>query len=138
MAINGSGTKLDPWVLKTASGSSEYQAYKDPEAVPPQLVFLVSSHKITYHMRAVEDLYNMLRRHRDWMDLGECDEDKKPKPNTVEAWGRDTLNPMRGWYGLKPGVRGRFAVYLPPLLEALGMAELTHEPRGNRMRAIVE
>ncbi len=136
MAFIGSGTKDDPWVLKTAPGSSEYSMWRDPEAVPPQLVCQVGSTKLAYHMRAIEDLHNMLKRHKDWMDLGGCDEDKPAKPGTVEAWGRSDQNNMRGWYGLKAGLRGRFGVYMPPLLEALGLAELTHEPKNNKMRAI--
>jgi hypothetical protein len=32
--------------------------------------------------------------------------------------------------------RGRFGMYLPPLLEALGKAEVEHNPRNNRMRAL--
>ncbi|MFZ1687849.1 MAG: DUF6855 family protein [Flavobacteriales bacterium] len=136
MAINGRGIKEDPWVLKTAPGTSEYTMYKDPTAIPPQLVCQVGGTKLAYHMRAIEDLHNMLKRHGDWMDLGGADEQKPAKPNTVEAWGRSDQNPMKGWYGLKAGLRGRFGVYLPPLLEAMGLAELTHEPKNNRMRAI--
>lgn len=138
MAINGRGLKEDPWVLKTAPGTSEYTMYKDPAAIPPQLVCQVGGTKLAYHMRAIEDLHNMLKRHGDWMDLGGADEQKPAKPNTVEAWGRSDQNPMKGWYGLKSGLRGRFGVYLPPLLEALGLAEMTHEPKNNRMRAIIE
>jgi len=40
-----------------------------------------------------------------------------------------------GWYGLKKGLRGRFGMYLPPVLEALDLAEVEHQPRDNRMRA---
>ena len=132
----GKGTKDDPWQLRTAPGTSEYTMYKDMGAVPPQLVCKVGSTVLGYHVRAVEDLHNMLRKHGDWMELGGADEDKPAKEGTVEAWGRSMSNPMKGWYGVKKGLRGRFGVYLPPLLEALGMAELTHEPKGNRMRAI--
>lgn len=53
----------------------------------------------------------------------------------MEAWGRAADNPVGGWYGLKKGLRGRFGVYVPPLLEALDLMELTHEAKGNRMRA---
>jgi hypothetical protein len=78
----------------------------------------------------------MLKAHGDWMDLGGADEQKPAAAGPVEAWGRDPSNPRGGWYGLKKGYRGRFGVYLPPLLEALGLAELTHEAKANRMRAI--
>lgn len=44
--------------------------------------------------------------------------------------------PGRGWYGLKKGMRGRLQMYLPPLLEELGPAELEHNPHNNRMRAV--
>jgi hypothetical protein len=41
----------------------------------------------------------------------------------------------RRWYGLGKRYRGRFA-YVPPLTEELGLAELEHNPRNNRMRAL--
>lgn len=69
-------------------------------------------------------------------ELGGADEQKPAKEGTVEAWGRSPQNPVGGWYGLKKGLRGRFGVYLPPLMEALGLCELTHEAKGNRMRAV--
>ena len=43
--------------------------------------------------------------------------------------------PVGGWYGLRNGCRGRFGMYLPPLLEALGLAEVTHDARLNSMGA---
>ena len=55
---------------------------------------------------------------------------------TVEEWGRSAKNPVKGWYGLKKGLRGRFGMYMPPLLEALGLAEVTHDAKNNRMRAL--
>ena len=99
------------------------------------LVCQVGSTKLTYQLRCIEDLHAMLKAHGDWMDLGAADEQKEPSPGTVEAWGRAVDNPVGGWYGLRKGYRGRFGMYVPPLLEALGLAELTHEPRNNRMRA---
>ena len=39
-------------------------------------------------------------------------------------------------YGLRKGYRGRFGMYLPPLLEQLGLIELEHNPRNNRARAL--
>jgi hypothetical protein len=131
----GTGTKADPWVLKTAPGTSEYTMYRDETTDPPQIVCQVGSTKLTYHARAIHELHAMLEAHGDWMDLGGADEQKPAAPGTVEAWGRDASNPRGGWYGLKKGYRGRFGVYLPPLLEALGLAELTHEPKNNRIRA---
>ena len=136
MATTGSGTKDDPWVLQTPPGSSEYTIYRDEEADPPALICQVGSTKLSYRLRCIEDLHAMLKAHGDWMELGAADEKKEPKPGTVEAWGRAADNPVGGFYGLRKGYRGRFGMYLPPLLEALGLAELTHEKRNNRMRAI--
>ena len=133
---NGSGTKDDPWALTTPPGSSSYTMWKDEGADPPQLVCQVGSTKLTYQLRAIEDLHAMLRERGDWVPLGAADENKPAAEGTVEAWGRDPSNPVGGWYGLRKGYRGRFGMYLPPLLEALGLAEVEHNPRNNRMRAI--
>ena len=129
------GTKQDPWVLKTPPGTSDYTMYKDEEADPPALVCQVGSTTLKYQLRAIDDLAAWLREQDDWVALGAADEQKPAAEGTVEAWGRSDDNPVGGWYGLRKGYRGRFGMYLPPLLEALGLAELTHEPRNNRMRA---
>lgn len=71
-----------------------------------------------------------------WVLLGASDESKPAGDGIVEAWARSESNPVGGWYGLRKGYRGRFGMYLPPLLELLGGAELTHDARGNKMRAI--
>jgi hypothetical protein len=130
------GTEADPWVLKTAPGTSEYTMYRDEQADPPTLVCQVGTTTLKYHLQAVEDLRAWLIEQGDWVLLGAADEKKPAAPATVEAWGRSADNPVAGWYGLRKGYRGRFGMYLPPLLEALGLAELTHEPRNNRMRAL--
>ena len=130
------GTKENPWILKTPSGGSEYIMYRDEHADPPALVCVVGKTELRYHLRCIEDLYAMLKAHRDWMPLGSADEQKPAAPGSVEAWGRSPENPVGGWYGLKKGLRGRFGMYLPPLMEALGLAEVEHNPRNNRMRAI--
>jgi hypothetical protein len=130
------GTKLNPWNLKTPSGTSEYQMYKDEKDGKEVIVCVVGSTTLLYDARCLEDLHAMLRAHGDWMDLGGADEQKEAKAGTVEAWGRSESNPVGGWYGLKKGLRGRFGVYVPPLMEALGLAELTHEAKNNKMRAI--
>src|SRR6185437_12140023 len=121
------GTKDDPWVLRTPPGSSEYTMYRDETADPPALVCQVGSTKLTYQLRAIEDLHEWLGQQGDWVPLGAADENKPAADGTVEAWGRSADNPVGGWYGLRKGYRGRFGMYLPPLLEALGLAEVTHE-----------
>lgn len=133
---SGSGTKADPWVLKTPPGSSEYTMHRDEASDPPSLVCQVVSTTLRYRLSAIEDLHAWLRAQGDWVSLGAADEKKEPADGTVEAWGRAQDNPAGGWYGLRKGYRGRFGMYMPPLLEALGLAELTHEARNNRMRAI--
>ena len=135
MAI-GTGTKDDPWQLKTAPGTSDYQMYRDETADPPALVCTVGSTVLRYQLRALDDLHAMLKKHGDWMPLGSADEQKPAAEGTVEAWGRAADNPVGGWYGLRKGYRGRFGMYVPPLMEALGRAELEHNSKNNRMRAI--
>ena len=135
-SVKGKGTAADPWALKTPPGTSEYKMYRDESADPPALVCLVGSTKLSYHLRCIEDLHAMLKKHGDWMPLGGADEQKPAAEGTVEAWGRSPKNPVKGWYGLKKGLRGRFGVYVPPLLEALGLAELEHNAKNNRMRAL--
>ena len=130
-----SGTADDPWVLTTPPGSSEYTMYRDDEADPPQLVCQVGSTTLAYRLEAIEDLHAWLQQQDDWVPLGAADEKKDAAPGTVEAWGRSPDNPVGGWYGLRKGYRGRFGMYVPPLLEALGLAEVTHEARNNKMRA---
>ncbi|MEI8081365.1 MAG: DUF6855 family protein [Actinomycetes bacterium] len=130
------GTKEDPWVLRTPPGASEYSMFRDEQADPPTLVCQVGSTTLKYQLRAIEDLHTWLVEHADWVPLGAADEKKTAAPGTVEAWGRSPDNPVGGWYGLRSGYRGRFGMYMPPLLEALGLAEVTHEPRNNRMRAL--
>jgi len=130
------GTKDDPWVLKTPPGSSEYTMYKDDQADPPALVCQVGSTTLKYQLRAIEDLHAWLLEQGDWVALGASDEKKPATPGTVEAWGRSPDNPVGGWYGLRSGYRGRFGMYMPPLLEELGLAEVTHDARNNSMRGI--
>ena len=134
-SITGSGTKTDPWVLRTPPGQSLYQAYRDTEAKPPTLVCVVGKTTLGYQLRCLEDLHAMLTAHGDWIALGNADEQKTAAEGTVEAWARSPENPVGGWYGIKKGLRGRFANYVPPVMEHLGLAELEHNPRNNRMRA---
>lgn len=134
--VQGDGTKENPWLLQTPSGSSAYQMYRDETADPPVLVCTVGKTVLRYDLRCLEDLHAMLKAHGDWMPLGSADEQKDAAAGTVEAWGRAPDNPVGGWYGLKKGLRGRFGMYIPPLMEALGLAEVEHNARNNRMRAL--
>lgn len=136
--VKGKGTPDSPWELKTPPGTSDYQAYRDPDAVPPALVVQVGKTQLRYHLRCIEDLHAMLTKHGDFMLLGSADEQKPAAEGTVEAWGRASDNPVKGFYGLKKGLRGRFGMYVPPVLEALGLAEVEHGARNNRMRAITK
>jgi len=131
----GAGTPGDPWTLTTPPGGSEFSAYRDEAASPPALVVQVGQTELRYHLRCLDDLHTMLKEHGDWMPLGSTDEQKPAPDGTVEAWGRSESNPVKGWYGLKKGFRGRFANYVPPVMEALGLAEVEHNARNNRMRA---
>ena len=133
--VKGAGTKEKPWVVKTPSGGSEYEAYRDEVSNPPALVCQVGSTEVRYQLRCLKDLQAMLKAHGDWMPLGNADEQKPAAEGTVEAWARSPKNPVGGWYGLKKGLRGRFGNYVPPVMEALGLAEVEHNPKNNRMRA---
>ena len=136
--VKGTGTSEDPWVLKTPPGTSEYQMWKDEEADPPTLVCQVGKSTLSYQLRCLNELQKMLEDHGDWMLLGSADEQKPAADGTVEAWARSEANPVGGWYGLKKGLRGRFGMYVPPVLEALGLAEVEHNPKNNRMRAVAK
>ncbi len=134
--MSGSGTHEDPWRLTTPPGSSGYELWRDEEADPPRLVCQVGPTTLYYDARVVEDLHAWLREVGDWVLLGAADERASAKDGTVEAWGRSPDNPVGGWYGLRKGYRGRVGMYLPPLLEELGLAEVEHQARNNRMRAL--
>lgn len=131
----GKGTAAEPWELKTPPGTSAFRAHRDPGADPPALVVEVGKTQLRYHLRCIEDLQRMLSTQGDWMPLGSADEQKPAAGGTVEAWARSSDNPVRGFYGLKKGLRGRFAMYVPPVLEVLGLVELEHFPKQNRVRA---
>ena len=133
--MTGSGTRDDPWQLTTAPGTSAYTMYRDDTSDPASLVCQVGSTRLSYDARAVDDLHAMLVAVRDWVPLGAADEQKPAAEGSIEAWGRSPDNPLGGWYGLRKGYRGRFGMYLPPLLEQLGLIELEHNPRNNRARA---
>ena len=130
------GTREHPWRLNTPSRTSEFSAYRDETLSPPALVVKAGSTELRYHLRCIEDLRTMLKAEGDWMMLGSADEQKPAAEGTVEAWARSPKNPVGGWYGLKKGLRGRFAMYVPPVLETLRLAEVEHNPKNNRMRAL--
>jgi hypothetical protein len=134
--VEGTGTADDPWQLTTAPGSSSYTMFKDEAADPPLLVCQVGSTRLTYLLSAVDDLAAWLKEQDDWVPLGAADEKKDAPEGSVEAWGRSEDNPVGGWYGQRNGYRGRFGMYLPPLLEGLGLVELEHNPRNNRVRSL--
>ncbi|MBV9120413.1 MAG: hypothetical protein JOZ39_06870 [Chloroflexi bacterium] len=134
--VTGAGTRENPWTLKTPSGGSEYQAFRDDSASPPVLVVQVGKTELKYDLRCLDDLHAMLKQHGGWMPLGSADEQKPAAEGTVEAWGRSPSNPVGGWYGFKKGLRGRFGMYVPPVMAVLGLAEVEQQPRNNRMRAI--
>lgn len=130
------GTADAPTSLSTPPGTAAYTMHLAQINGRDTLVCTVGKTVLHYDARCLDDLHAMLLAHGDWMELGSADEQKDAKAGTVEAWGRSPDNPVGGWYGLKRGLRGRFGMYIPPLMEALGLAEVTHEARGNRMRAI--
>lgn len=133
--VKGTGTKESPWQLKTPPGTSEFTMQKDVKDGKEILVCTVGKTVLHYDARCLNDLHTMLKKHGEWMELGSADEQKPAKEGTVEAWGRSPKNPVGGWYGLKKGFRGRFGMYIPPLMEALGLAEVEHNPKNNRMKA---
>lgn len=132
----GMGVAGDPWILKTPSLTSEFEVWKDTAADPPALVVQVGKTRLSYQLRAIEDAHAMLKQHGDWMPLGNADEGKPTKTGTLEDWARAPVNPVGGYYGLRKGYRGRFANYVSPVLEMLGLVELEHNPRNNRIRAL--
>ena len=132
----GSGTSDDPWTLTTPSGGSEFTMHLDADSSPPLLVCQVGKTRLTYLARALDDLHAFLVDRGDWVLLGGADEQKPAADGTVEAWGRSESNPVGGWYGQKKGLRGRFGVYVPPVLVAQGRAEIEIESRKARIRAL--
>jgi len=130
------GTKENPMGLKTPSLTSHYTMHVDQKDGKDVLVCTVGKTVLLYNMDCLNDLHEMLKAHGDWMELGSSDEQIPAKDGTVEAWARSENNPVGGWYGLKKGLRGRFGMYIPPLMEALGLAEVTHQAKGNNMKAI--
>jgi hypothetical protein len=130
------GVKESPLALKTPPLSSDYTMHVDDKEGKEILVCTVGKTILHYDIRCLEDLHAMLKQHGDWIELGSKDEKQPTVEGTIEDWGRADSNPIGGWYGLKKNFRGRFGMYIPPLMEALGLAEVTHDKRGNKMRVI--
>jgi hypothetical protein len=135
-SAKGAGTRDDHWQLKTPGGKADFLAFRDEALDPPALVIRAGKTELRYQLRCLDDLHAMLKANGDWVALGGADEQKPAAEGTIEAWGRSSKNPVRGWYGLKKGLRGRFAVYVPPVMQVLGFAEVEDNPRNNRMRAV--
>jgi hypothetical protein len=128
------GTRLNPWVLKTPGGSVEFVAYRNPAHAPPAIVVQVKGIETRYHLRCLNDLDEMLKEFGDWMPLGAAGEKERAPEGSVEEWARSKENPMGGWYGLTKGSRGSFALYIPPIMQALSLAEIDETTL--RMRAV--
>lgn len=128
-------TKDNPWKLKTPPQTSAYEMYITEKEGQEIIVCTVGTTVLHYDGRCLADLHAMLKEHGEWMELGSKDEKQPTTEGTVEHWARSPENPIGGWYGLKKGFRGRFAMYIPPLMEELGLAEVEHNARNNRMRA---
>ena len=129
-------TKENPWKLKTAPGTSSYEMYIDEKDGKDIIVCVVGKTILHYDARIIEDMHKMLNDLGDWMPMGSKDEKVDTKDGTLEHWGRSADNPIGGWYGLKKNFRGRVGMYIPPLMEELGLAEIEHNARNNRIKAI--
>lgn len=128
-------TKDNPLPLKTPPSTADFTMHTDTKDGLPILVCTVGKTVLHYDARCIQDLHSMLRAHGDWMGLGGADERSQPRKAPSRHGARSAKNPVGGWYGLKMGLRGRFGVYVPPLMEALGLCELEHNPKNNRIRA---
>jgi hypothetical protein len=130
------GMRRNPWVLKAVDGTTDFNAYRDAALNPPAIVVLVGETELRYHLRCLDDLYEMLKDRGGWVPLGRAAELQQPPEGSVEAWARSARNPLGGWYGLQKGSRGHFALYIPAIMRVLDLAEVEEEPGGGRMRAI--
>src|SRR5437879_12634953 len=92
---SGEGTREHPWTLKTPSGTSEFQAFRDEALDPPALVVKSGSTELRYHLRCLADLHTMLKSRGDRMLLGAAGEQKPPADATADARGRSSDDPAR-------------------------------------------
>ncbi|MGA2480654.1 MAG: DUF6855 family protein [Spirochaetia bacterium] len=130
------GMRRNPWILKTADGKTEFSAFRDALLDPPAIVVLAGKQELRYHLRCLDDLYEMLKERADWVPLGWAAEAEQPRAGSVEAWARSPRNPLGGWYGLQKGSRGLFALFIPVIMRVLNLAEVEDGPGGGRMRAV--
>ena len=128
------GSKDKPVELQTPPGTSNFTMHVEEKDGNNILVCTVGKTILHYDLRCIEHLTTMLKAHGDWMLLGSKDEKQETEAGTVEHWARSEDNPVGGWYGLKKNFRGRFAMYVPPLMEHLGLAEVEHNAKNNRIR----
>jgi hypothetical protein len=94
--------------------------------------------KFRYRLCALKDLLVWLKDNcgGKWVYLGSRGEEETPKEGTVEKWARSSTNPVGGFYGITPGRKGRFASYIPSILEYYCFVEIEHKPQNNRIRAL--
>ncbi len=131
------GMPRNPWRLKTPDGKTDFKAFRAPSANPPAIVVRVGTKELRYHLRCLDDLYEMLKANGDWVPLGGAAEHVQVGAGSVEAWARSPHNPVGGWYGLEKGSRGDFAVYVPPIMKTLNLAEMDDAAGECRMKAVL-
>jgi hypothetical protein len=128
-------TKDNPWKLKTPPGTAEYTMHIEEKDGKEVLVCTVGKTVLLYDIRCITDLHTMLKKHGDWMDLGGADEQKPAKEGTVEAWGRSEKNPCERLVRFEEGIAWPLRCVPAAVDGSAGLAEVTHEAKGNRMRA---
>ena len=114
--------------------SSAYEAFRDEALDPPALVVRVGKTELRYHLRCIDDLHEMLRAHGDWMPLGAADEQKPAGGGHRRGLGARGRQPGRRLVRAQEGPARPLRRLRPPVLEILGLAEVEHNPRNNRMR----
>ena len=135
MTAAGSGTEADPWVLTTPPGKSEFEAWRDEQSDPPSLVVQVGTTQLRYQLRCIDDLHAMLKDQGDWVPLGNADEQKAAAGRHGRGLGPLGRQPGRRLVRDEEGPARPVRHYVPPVLEVLGLAEVEHNARNNRMRA---
>ena len=95
--------------------------YVDTKDGKEIIVCTVGTTALHYDYQALADLHKMLQEHGDWMELGSKDEKQEAVEGTVEYWARSSKIQSADGTDFKKGFRGRFAMYIPPLMEELGL-----------------